>query len=223
MSIARNLEQFIGQLPQGTRLVAVSKTHPEQDILEAYAAGQRIFGENRVQELVAKHQALPKDIEWHFIGHLQKNKAKHIAPFVAMVHAVDSLELLAVLDQQARRHGRVIPCLLQLHVAQEQTKHGMAWHELLSLLDSPAFRQAENVRVDGLMAMATFSDDQDQVCREFAYVAERFAELRQGFFADKPHFRELSMGMSGDWPLAVGLGSTLVRVGSAIFGQRELA
>ncbi|MBK8195852.1 MAG: YggS family pyridoxal phosphate-dependent enzyme [Lewinellaceae bacterium] len=202
-------------------LVAVSKTHPPGRILDLYHAGQRIFGENRVQEMLEKHTALPADIEWHLIGHLQTNKVKYIAPFVRMIQSVDSLKLLEEIDKQALKNGRIIDCLLQFHIAGEETKFGMDLQEATALLASPEFRSLNNVRICGVMGMATFTEDLAQVRSEFRTLRAIFENLKQAFFSGKPYFREISMGMSGDWRLAVEEGSTMVRIGSLIFGDRQ--
>lgn len=206
---------------QNVTLVAVSKTHPPERILEIYHQGQRIFGENRAQEMLEKQATLPADIEWHLIGHLQTNKVKLIAPFVRMIHSVDSLRLLEEIDKQAAKAGRTIDCLLQFHIAQEETKFGLDEAEARALLSSDTFRQMKNVRICGVMGMATFTDDEAQVRREFRLLKRIFEKLKQEFFSENPHFREISMGMSGDWRIAVEEGSTMVRVGSLIFGERS--
>ena len=221
MNIQANLKEIQSTLPARVRLVAVSKFHPIEALEEAYAAGQRIFGESKVQEMTQKFEALPKDIEWHFIGHLQTNKIKYMAPYVAMVHGVDSFKLLAEIDKQAAKVGRIIPCLLQIHIAQEETKFGFSADECRAMLAEDAWRKLEHVRIDGLMGMATNTDDEEEISREFGTLAALFREMKQAHFADAPHFKELSMGMSDDYPLAVAAGSTLVRVGSRIFGERN--
>lgn len=215
------MQNILTKLAQtGTRLVAVSKTHAPEKIMEIYQSGQRIFGENRVQELVPKYEALPKDIEWHLIGHLQTNKVRLVAPFVRMIHSVDSLRLLCEIDKEAKKCGRTIDCLLQFHIAEEETKFGLDETEARALLQSADFQRLENVRVCGVMGMATFTDDQEQVRREFRCLRQIFGNLRRDFFPVAAHFREISMGMSGDWEIAVAEGSTLVRIGSLIFGSR---
>lgn len=201
-------------------LVAVSKTHPATQILTIYNLGQRIFGENRVQEMQEKQAALPADIEWHLIGHLQTNKVKNIAPFVRMIHSVDSLRLLQEIDKQALKCDRIIDCLLQFHVAREDTKFGFDLEEAVAMLRDPAFAALHNVRICGIMGMASFSSDENLVRGEFRQLREIFEQLKRTFFADAPHFRELSMGMSGDWQWAIEEGSTMVRIGSLIFGSR---
>ena len=205
----------------GARLVAVSKTHPVSAIRELYDLGHRDFGENRVPELVEKHNALPKDIRWHFIGHLQRNKVRDVVPFVHLIHAVDSYRLLVEIDKRAETVGRRVSVLLQYHIAQEASKYGLEADTAGELLDKLATTPLPHVRVAGVMGMATYTDDEAQVGREFATLANTFAELRGGAFRDEDAFREISMGMSGDYPLALAHGSTLVRVGSALFGGRQ--
>ena len=217
--ITENLKQVWNDLPPTVRLVAVSKYHPNEAILEAYEAGQRIFGESKVQELCAKHQTLPADIEWHFIGHLQTNKVKQLVPFVSLIHSIDSYRLLAEVDRQAGRIGRVVPCL-QIHIASEETKFGFSPDECRQMLTEGAWKSLLHVRLCGLMGMATNTDDDTQIRREFEFLSGFFREVRTQYMQDCPDFRELSMGMSHDYPLAIAAGSTLVRVGSHIFGER---
>ncbi|MCP3893658.1 YggS family pyridoxal phosphate-dependent enzyme [Bacteroides sp.] len=221
MSIADNLKQVLTELPTGVRLVAVSKFNPNEAIEEAYRAGQRIFGESKVQEMTAKQESLPNDIEWHFIGHLQTNKIKYMAPYVAMIHGIDSYKLLTEVNKQAQKVGRVIDCLLQVHVAQEETKFGFSPDECRAMLVDGAWKTLENIRICGLMGMASNTDDTKQIDREFETLHNLFEELRVTFFVDAPQFKELSMGMSHDYHLAIARGSTLVRVGSKIFGERN--
>lgn len=204
----------------GTALVAVSKTHPPERVLELYRQGQRIFGENRAQEMLEKYRALPKDIDWHLIGHLQTNKVKYIAPFVRMIHSVDSLRLLEEIDRQAVKSNRVIDCLLQFHIAREETKFGFDEAEAREMLSGTTFSLLKNVRICGVMGMATFTDDAGLVRSEFRRLKTIFERLKKEFFADAPYFREISMGMSGDWRIAVEEGSTMVRIGSLLFGER---
>ena len=206
---------------QGVELVAVSKFHPAALIKEAYDQGQRIFGESRVQELQAKHEALPADIQWHFIGHLQPNKVKYIAPYISLIHAVDSYKLLAEINKQAAKHDRVIPCLLELHIAQEDSKYGFTPEACTALLEDGAWRALKNVQIAGLMCIASNTPDMVQVRSEFHQARVYFDELKQRFFADDPHFCERSWGMSHDYDVAMDEGATLVRVGTAIFGERE--
>lgn len=217
MSIAENIARIGASLPAGVTLVAVSKTHPAERVLEAYRAGQRIFGENKVQEMCAKYEALPKDIQWHLIGHLQSNKVKYIVPFVQMIHSVDSPELLYKIDAAAQKVGRRIDCLLEVRIAAEDTKFGMEGDQALRLALSEPVRALKNVRVRGLMGMASNTSDESRVRREFGTLKALSDRLK----AQDPSMDILSMGMSGDYPLAVDCGSTMVRVGSSIFGQRD--
>ncbi len=217
--IQDEIRHITASLPYGVRLVAVSKYRPESYIEEAYAAGQRIFGESHVQELRRKHDDLPKDIEWHFIGHLQTNKVKYIVPYVAMIHAVDSIKLLLEIDRQGEKYGRVTACLLQLHVAREETKFGLTPDECRTLAAGGEWKRLAHVQVCGLMCMASNTDDMEQVRSEFHLAYELFKELKAGAFANVPCFKECSWGMSHDYPVAIEEGSTLVRVGSKIFGS----
>lgn len=219
MGIAKNLEDIRASIPEEVTLVAVSKTKPPSDIMEAYAAGHRVFGENKIQELVAKAEELPKDIEWHAIGHLQTNKVKYIAPFVSLIHAIDSLKLLKEVNKRALQHGRTIDCLLQIHIADEATKFGLSDAECEDLLRSSEFVTMKHVRITGLMGMATFTSNEDQIRREFAGLKQLFDRLQR----THPTLARLSMGMSGDYRIAIEEGSTMVRVGSAIFGARNYA
>ena len=219
--IAERIHSLTSELPEGVRLVAVSKFHPAEAIAEAYAAGQRIFGESRVQELQAKHEALPKDIEWHFIGHLQTNKVKYIVPYVSLIHGIDSFRLLAEVDKQAERVGRSVGCLLQMHIAREETKFGFSFDECREMLQAGEWRKMQHVRLCGLMGMATNTDDMQQVEEEFRSLAAFFHEVKVTWFAADEEFRELSMGMTHDYPQAIAAGSTLIRVGTYIFGERN--
>ena len=216
-----HLNEVRATVKQGVELVAVSKFHPAALIKEAYDQGQRIFGESRVQELQAKHEALPADIQWHFIGHLQPNKVKYIAPYISLIHAVDSYKLLAEINKQAAKHDRVIPCLFELHIAQEESKYGFTPEACTALLEDGAWRALKNVQIAGLMCMASNTPDMVQVRSEFHQARVYFDELKQRFFADDPHFCERSWGMSHDYDVALDEGATLVRVGTAIFGERE--
>jgi hypothetical protein len=220
MSIASEIQQVTAQLPEGVQLVAVSKYHPVEALMQAYEAGQRIFGESKVQEMTLKHEALPADIQWHFIGHLQTNKIKYMAPYVALIHGIDSYKLLAEVDKQAAKAGRVIPCLLQIHLAQEETKFGFSFDECLAMLQAGEWRSLAHVRIDGVMGMASNVDDESQIRREFHSLRAFFEEVRDAYFAAEPHFRHVSMGMSHDYPIALEEGATLVRIGSKIFGER---
>ena len=221
MEISEKINQIKSVLPAGVKLVAVSKTKPNEDIMEAYRAGQKIFGENKVQDLALKYEQLPKDIEWHHIGHLQTNKVKYIAPFVSMIHAVDSLKLLMVIDKEAQKANRVIPCLLQFHIAEEETKFGLDLEEAIELLRSAEFKNAAHVEIAGVMGMATFTSNEAQVRREFAALKSIFDTLKNKFFTENKSFCEISMGMSDDYRIAIEEGSTIVRIGSTIFGARN--
>ena len=221
--ISDHIQSIRSSLPAGVRLIAVSKFQPLERLEEAYQAGQRLFGENRAREMQQKHEALPPDIEWHFIGHLQQNKIKYIAPFVAMIHSVDDGVLLSEIDRAAARCGRVIPCLLEVHIAREESKFGFTPGTLLSYLAGGAWKSLEHIRICGLMGMATFTDDEAQVHREFQTLKNTFDKAKQSFFPEDDGFRELSMGMSEDYPTAIGCGSTMVRIGTAIFGPRPAA
>lgn len=220
-SVSENLTQIRTQLPQEVTLVAVSKTYAVEVVREAYNAGQRIFGENRVQELVPKHEALPKDIEWHLIGHLQSNKVKYIAPFVSMIHSVDSLKLLQEIDKEAAKNGRIISVLLQFHIATEETKFGLSMDEARELLSSEALKQMSHVQIEGVMGMATFSENTELVRSEFKNLKAIFELLKSEFFSESDAFKHISMGMSGDYRIAIEEGSTMVRIGSSIFGSRN--
>ena len=221
MSISTNLKQVWEELPQGVRLVAVSKFHPNEAILEAYRAGQRIFGESKVQEMNVKHDSLPADIEWHFIGHLQSNKVKYIAPYVSLIHGIDSFHLLAEVNKQAAKAGRIIDCLLQIHIAQEETKFGFSPDECRQMLAEKQWQALNHVRLCGLMGMATNTDNMNQVQLEFTSLHDLFNEIKTTWFTNAPWFCELSMGMSHDYHEAIQAGSTLVRVGSHICGERD--
>ncbi len=217
MSIQENLEKIKSSLPEHVSLVAVSKTKPENDLQEAYDAGQRILGENKVQEMVDKSEVLPKDIQWHMIGHVQRNKVKYMIDFVALIHGVDSFRLLKEINKRAKKANRTVDCLLQIHIAEEDTKFGLDTKELHEIVASEEFQKFKNVNVKGLMGMATFTDDQDQVRREFKQLKSLFDELKSKL----PDIDTLSMGMSGDFKIAIEEGSTMVRIGSSIFGARK--
>lgn len=221
MSIQSNLERIKATIPDNVTLVAISKTHPAEVVMEAYNAGQRIFGENKVQEMVLKYEALPKDIAWHLVGHLQSNKVKYIAPFLSLIHSVDSLKLLDVINKEAEKEGRTIDCLLQMYIATEETKFGLSSEELEELLKSPEYQKMKNVRVVGLMGMASFTDNTEKVKSEFRYLTDTFKHIKNLYFRDIPDFKEISMGMSGDYEIAIEEGSTMVRIGSSIFGHRD--
>ena len=218
--VKSHLREVLSQLPQGVRLVAISKYHPNEYIEAAYAEGQRIFGESHEQELRQKHTSLPQDIEWHFIGHLQTNKVKYIAPYVTMIEAVDSLKLLREINKQAERCNRVIKVLLELHIAEEATKYGLTLDACRELLDAGEWRQMQHIQICGLMMMASFVDDQEQIRREMLTARDFFDEVKARYFADDAAFCERSWGMSDDYPIAIETGSTMVRIGTAIFGPR---
>jgi pyridoxal phosphate enzyme (YggS family) len=221
MSIQTNLEKILSQLKdKAVKLIAVSKTHPVEIILEAYQAGQRVFGENRVQELVPKYEALPKDIEWHLIGTLQSNKVKYIASFVHLIHSVDKLSLLQEINKQAQKHNRLINCLLQIHIAQEETKFGFDFAEAEAVLQSNELKDLKNIQIVGLMGMATFTENTTQIRNEFRSLKTFFDKMKAIINSQNVDLQELSMGMSGDWKIAIEEGSTMIRVGSAIFGAR---
>ena len=216
MSITQNLLQIKATLPENVTLVAVSKTKPIPDLMEAYEAGQRIFGENKIQEMTDKWETMPKDIEWHMIGHVQTNKVKFMAEYVNLIHGVDSLKLLEEINKQAEKHNRIIDCLLQIHIAEEETKFGLDEKELNELLASTEFKILQNIRIVGLMGMATFTENQNQIKKEFIHLKSIFDNLK----AEICNLKSLSMGMSGDYKLAIECGSTMVRIGSSIFGER---
>ena len=220
MSIKRNIESIGSGLRQGCHLIAVSKTHPPELIQEAYDAGHRIFGENKVQEMSAKYEALPKDIQWHLIGHLQSNKVKYIAPWVSLIHSVDSPKLAEEIDKQGRKAGRVIPCLLQVYIAKEETKFGFDRNELMEFLKGPIPGNLSGMSVEGLMGMATLTDNHDQVRGEFRQLHDLFTEIGKMDLPTSVKMNELSMGMSSDYKIAMEEGSTMVRIGTAIFGKR---
>lgn len=215
------LPQILNELsPTNTQLVAVSKTKSQGEILKLYEQGQRDFGENKVQELTAKYEALPKDIRWHFIGHLQTNKVKYIAPFIHLIHSVDSLEILKEIDKQAKKQGQIIDCLLQFKIAQEETKYGFDLESVEKILQSADFQSLKNIQIIGVMGMATFTEDEAQVRREFKQLQEFFNTLKNKYFINNKMFKEISMGMSDDYKIAVEEGSTMVRIGTLLFGAR---
>jgi pyridoxal phosphate enzyme (YggS family) len=220
MSIPQKINEVLKAIPENVKLVAVSKTKPQEDIMEAYDGGYRIFGENKPQELTQKYKDLPKDIEWHMIGHLQSNKVKYIAPFVSLIHAVDSLKLLKEINKQAEKNQRVIDCLIQFHIAEEISKFGFTIEEANEIFTSEEFQNFKNVRIVGVMGMATFTSDEVQVRNEFKNLKEIYESLKSGYFENSDDFKEVSMGMSGDYQIAIEEGSTMVRVGSSIFGAR---
>ncbi|WP_413998465.1 YggS family pyridoxal phosphate-dependent enzyme [Flavobacterium sp. W1B] len=217
MSIATNLQSIKSSLAENVTLVAVSKTKPIPDLMEAYDAGQRIFGENKIQEMTEKWEQMPKDIQWHMIGHVQSNKVKFMAQFVSLIHGVDSLKLLQEINKQALKNNRIIDCLLQIHIAEEETKFGLDEKELASLLSSNEFQEMKNIRITGLMGMATFTDNQSQIKKEFLHLKSIFDAIHKDTLQS---ISTISMGMSGDYQLAIECGSTMVRIGSSIFGTR---
>jgi PLP dependent protein len=219
-SIEQNLNQIKDIIPEGVTLVAVSKTKPVNDILIAYKKGQRIFGENRIQELLAKKDMLPSDIKWHLIGHLQSNKVKFIVPFISLIQSVDTFKLLKTINMEAEKSNKVVDCLLQVYIASEKTKFGFSPDEVLSMIQSIEFAATKNIRICGLMGMATFTEDQNLIRNEFRKLKGLYDNLKVNFFSSDIYFREISMGMSGDYRIAIEEGSTMVRLGSLIFGER---
>ncbi len=220
MSVRANIDKLRECVPEDVKIVAVSKFHTTDEILEAYNDSQRLFGESRVQELEEKQPQLPQDIEWHFIGSLQRNKVRFIAPFVNLIHSLDSERLMQEIDKRAAQHNRVIPCLIQLHVAAEETKSGFSPDECRRFLDSGIWKNYPNVQIAGVMGMATNTDDTDQIRTEFKMIKSLFDELKSNYFADDDSFKEVSMGMSSDYPIAIEEGATIIRVGTLIFGER---
>ena len=221
MSIAENLKKIEQEIPNNVKIIAVSKTHPKEMIQEVYDFGHRVFGENKAQEMTEKHEALPKDIEWHMIGHLQTNKVKYIAPFVSMIHSVDSLKLLKEIEKEAIKNNRVIDCLLQIDIANEDTKFGMLEKEAIELLSSEDFAQLKNIRTCGVMGIGSITVDINKTRQEFKNLKVTFLTLKEKFFKNEDYFTEISMGMSSDYDIAIEEGSTIVRIGSLIFGQRD--
>ena len=219
--IANKLQKLYGELPKEVTLVAVSKTKPISDLQVAYDAGQRVFGENKVQEMCAKWEQLPEEIKWHFIGHLQRNKVKYLAPFVNLIHGVESFRLLKEINKQAKKYNRVIDVLLQFFIANEETKFGLSFEEVKSILVDENFKELQNVRVCGVMGMASFSNNQEQIREEFKTLKSIFDKLKFTFFDNETSFNVVSMGMSGDYKIAIEEGSTMIRVGSSIFGKRN--
>ena len=217
MSISENIKKFKAEIPEEVTLVAISKTKPEIDILEAYNAGQRIFGENKIQEMTEKWEKLPKDINWHMVGHVQRNKVKYMAEYVDLIHAVDSLKLLKEIEKQAKKYDRTISCLLQIKIAEEDTKYGIDVDEAESILNSDSYSKMSHVKVVGLMGMATFTEKEDQIRQEFTFLKTTFEDLKSRYNS----LKILSMGMSGDYRIAIDCGSTMIRIGSSIFGERD--
>lgn len=220
MSISDNLTHIRQHIPETVCLVAVSKTKPISALLQAYQAGQRVFGENKVQELCTKQAEMADDIRWHFIGHLQTNKVKYIAPFVNLIHSVDSLKLMQEINKEALKNNRVIHCLMEFHIASEESKFGLNLASANTILSSSEFHKLENIRIDGVMGMATFTEDVQQVHKEFKTLKQIFDQLKESYFQQQEHFKIISMGMSDDYPIAIEEGSTMIRVGSSIFGDR---
>ncbi len=220
LSISQNLLRLQQTIPGDVRIVAVSKTKPASAIVEAYEAGQRIFGENKARELVLKHAQLPPDIEWQFIGHLQSNKIKYIAAFISLIHSIDSLKLLGEVNREAMKNKRTIDCLLQFHIATEETKFGLSPIEACQLLESDEYGTMKNIRITGVMGMGSFTEDKSLTRKEFRTLVEYFRELKSAYFMDEAFFREISMGMSGDYQIALEEGSTMIRIGTTIFGNR---
>ena len=221
MSIASQYKKIQDSLPESVTLVSVSKTKPDEDLMEVYQAGARILGENKVQELVGKYERLPKDIVWHMIGHLQSNKVKYIAPFVSLIHAVDSVKLLKEINKEAKKNDRVIDCLIQLHIAQEESKFGFNAENIEEIIQEIQSKDWQNIRIRGLMGMATFTDNTEQIRQEFRSLKQSFDKLKTELLKDNTEFNTISMGMSGDYKIAIEEGSTMVRIGSTIFGARN--
>jgi len=221
MSIQQNIEEIRKHIPPHVRLVCVSKFHPNETLMEAYVCGERIFGESKVQELCGKYETLPKDISWHYIGHLQTNKIKFIVPFVELIHGVDSYKLLEEINKQALKAGKIVNCLLQVHIAMEETKFGFSTEELMETLSEGKWKELSGIRICGLMGMATYTENRDQIRTEFKGLKTLLDQVKEQYFNNEPSFGELSMGMSDDYQIAIEEGSTLVRIGSSIFGHRE--
>ena len=220
MSVAQNIKSFISSVPAGVKIIAVTKTQPVEIIQEVYGTGYKIFGENRIQELTTKQKNLPADIEWHMIGHLQTNKVKYICPFVNMIHSVDSLNLLAVINKEGIKNNRIVDVLMQIYIANEETKFGLDEDELFKIISSSDFSNFKNIRVKGLMGMATFTEDKSQIRSEFRRLTKIFNKTKETFFVNDENFSEISMGMSNDYKIAIEEGSTIIRIGSLIFGER---
>ncbi|MCB2195815.1 MAG: YggS family pyridoxal phosphate-dependent enzyme [Bacteroidetes bacterium] len=222
MSVSENITKFLNnEIPSNVKLIAVSKTKPVETILEAYQSGHRVYGENKVQELVTKYEQLPKDIEWHMIGHMQSNKVKYIAPFVSLIHGVDTFKLLKVINKEGRKNNRKLDCLLQFHIAKEETKFGLDMDEAIEFLKSDVFKNLEHVNICGVMGMATFTENEATIRAEFKELVHIFNELKKTFFSDNEDFKEISMGMSNDYKIAIEEGATMVRIGSILFGARN--
>ncbi len=221
MNIQENIEQIRNSIPSNVTLIAVSKTKPNEDIMQAYNCGQRIFGENKAQELKVKHETLPKDIQWHFIGHLQENKIKYIIDYVAIIHSVDSLKLLKEINKQALKHNRIVDCLLEIDISHEASKFGLRKEEVEILLDSEDYKQLNNIRLCGVMGVGSITDKREQTKKEFRELKEIFLSIKEKYFRDKDFFKEISMGMTHDYDIAIEEGSTMIRIGSKIFGERN--
>lgn len=221
MNIREKIVEIKKQIPEGVTLVAVSKTKPIEDIMQAYDEGQRVFGENKAQEMKEKQALLPKDIQWHMLGHLQENKVKYIVPFVSLIHSVDSLKILHAINKRAIICERVVDCLLEIDISHEETKFGLSKDELYNLLSSPEYEQMKNIRICGLMGIGSITDDNSKTREEFRGLRALYSEIKDKFFAGKDYFRHVSMGMSGDYDIAIEEGSTIVRIGSKIFGERD--
>jgi len=221
MNIQENIEQIRNSIPSNVTLIAVSKTKPNEDIMQAYNCGQRIFGENKAQELKVKHETLPKDIQWHFIGHLQENKIKYIIDYVAIIHSVDSLKLLKEINKQALKHNRIVDCLLEIDISHEASKFGLSKEEVEILLDSEDYKQLNNIRLCGVMGVGSITDKREQTKKEFRELKEIFLSIKEKYFRDKDFFKEISMGMTHDYDIAIEEGSTMIRIGSKIFGERN--
>jgi pyridoxal phosphate enzyme (YggS family) len=221
ISLAENFLNFKSEIPGHVKIVAVSKTKPVEDIIALYNTGSRIFGENKVQEMVDKAMALPKDIEWHAIGHLQTNKVKYIAPFVSLIHSVDSFKIMKVIDNEAIKNNRNIDCLLQIHIAEEETKFGFSDNELISMLNGNDWKNLKNISLNGVMGMASYTDDKEKIRNEFRKLYSIYKKLKADYFSHMENFKEISMGMSGDYKIAIEEGATMIRIGSTIFGERN--
>ncbi|GAB4290566.1 MAG: YggS family pyridoxal phosphate-dependent enzyme [Marinilabiliales bacterium] len=221
MSADKNIIELKKSIPGHIKLVAVSKTKTADEIMSVYNTGHKIFGENKVQELVKKYEILPKDIEWHMIGHLQSNKVKYIAPFISLIHSVDSLKLLSIINKEAIKNNRVINCLLQFHIAKEETKFGLSLEEAVEILESQEYNEMKNIKISGLMGMATFTENTEQIREEFKFLKNCFIKLKNKYFYDDNYFCELSMGMTNDYQIAIEEGSTILRLGTLIFGERN--
>lgn len=218
--ISDNIQSFLGKIPENVQLIPISKTKPNEMILDAWESGFKVFGENKVQELTRKYEELPKDIQWHMVGHLQSNKMKYIASFVHLVHGIDSFKLIKIMEKEAKKAGRIMNGLFQLHIASEETKFGFSQDEIFEILDSGEFAEMEHVRMTGVMGMATLTNDENAIRKEFKELYRIYRNIKSGYFQNDENFKEISMGMSGDYKIAIEEGSTMIRIGSAIFGER---